>query len=200
MKIRNLFIIILTFILKAITNVYCDNTIINLRLEAGFNLVVNQLFVGENLLSDVYPSMPEGTMIYTYTSVNGYSISTYEGNQWSTNLFLPPAMGHWVRLNQSMTNTYVGRVMEGMLIIPLNVGFNLVGSMVPQEGGLSTILGYTPEDGDMVYMHDNQLGYSTYTYDVNEWIPSEPFLKIGQGVWIRKKQSSNWIRIFKNTL
>jgi len=92
------------------------------------------------------------------------------------------------------TVTYVGEVPQGTLTIPLVAGFNLVGSKVPQAGKLTTDLGYTPVDGDLVYTYAGT-GYSIFQYD-GEWLPSEPVLKVGEGIWIKKAAAGSWTRTF----
>jgi hypothetical protein len=107
---------------------------------------------------------------------------------------IAPGTGYFLRTAAAATVTYVGEVPQGTLTIPLVAGFNLVGSKVPQAGKLTTDLGYTPSDGDLAYTFA-AAGYTVYQYD-GEWLPSEPSLKVGEGLWIRKVAAGSWTRTF----
>jgi hypothetical protein len=87
--------------------------------------------------------------------------------------------------------------MQGTLTMALDAGFNLVGSMVPQAGMISTDLGLSVVDGDLVYKFNaDTQGYSISTYDLGEWDPSEPTVGVGEGVWVRKGAAGSWDRTF----
>jgi len=95
---------------------------------------------------------------------------------------IPPGAGFWFLNNQfaggtfssntSITNTFVGTVMQGSLTNELNPGFNMVGSVVPQTGGIGTVLGLVPtgiqdgqyDGGDTIFMYINQ-HYVIYNED-----------------------------------
>lgn len=178
--------------------VYSVNAVgyVNSSLKAGFNLVATPLSTGANKVSEVIPTAPDGTLLYTFSSASGFSIIQYDG-EWlpSGDTVIAPGTGYFMRVPAATTVTYVGEVPQGELVIPLVAGFNLVGSKVPQAGKLQTDLKYTPADGDLVYTFDTAAGYTVYQYDA-EWLPSEPVLAVGQGIWIRKGAAGAWTRTF----
>jgi hypothetical protein len=95
------------------------------------------------------------------------------------------------------TITFVGEVKQGTLTTPLIAGFNLVGSQVPQEGLIQTMLGFVPGEGDVVYNYSATTGnYTLGTFEFGIWDPVQPRVGVGEGVWIRKIQAGNWTRTF----
>jgi hypothetical protein len=92
--------------------------------------------------------------------------------------------------------TFVGEVKQGSLSTPLSAGFNLVASQVPQAGKIQTDLGLVLANNEAVYKFDAQTQqYSIFIYD-DEWLPSEPTLAVGEGVWVRKAAAGSWNRNF----
>jgi len=172
---------------SALGQVYSVNAVgyINTALASGFNLVANQLNTGGNTVKEVHPTAPDGSFLYTFNPTSGFSVIQYDG-EWlpveaGSTTVIAPGTGYFLRVGAATTVTYVGEVPQGTLSIPLVAGFNLVGSKVPQAGGVTTALGYTPVDGDQVYTYNSTSGYSIFTYD-GEWLPSEPMLKVGEGI------------------
>jgi hypothetical protein len=178
--------------------VYSVNAVgyVNTPLKAGFNLVSTPLNAGANKVSEVMPTAPEGTLLYTFSAATGFSVIQYDG-EWlpSGDTVVAPGTGYFMKVGAAATVTYVGEVPQGELVIPLVAGFNLVGSKVPQAGKLQADLKYTPADGDLVYTFDTAAGYSVFQYDA-EWLPSEPALTVGQGIWIKKAAAGSWTRTF----
>jgi hypothetical protein len=107
---------------------------------------------------------------------------------------IAPGTGYFLRVAGASTITYVGEVPQGTLTIPLVAGFNVVGSKVPQAGKLQADLGYVPANGDLVYTYAST-GYTVFQYD-DEWLPSEPVLRVGEGIWVRKAAAGEWTRTF----
>jgi hypothetical protein len=183
---------------SAVAQVYSVNAVgyVNTALVSGWNLVANPLNTGGNTIAEVHPTAPAGAQLVTYNSATGYTTVTWD-DEWLPNgsAVIAPGTGYWLRVGGAATVTYVGEVPQGSLSTPLNAGLNLVGSKVPQAGGITTVLGYTPADNDQVLTYNPASGYSTYTYD-GEWLPSEPSLTVGQGIWIRKLAAGSWNRTF----
>jgi hypothetical protein len=183
---------------SAVAQVYSVNAVgyVNTALATGFNLVANPLNTAGNTIAEVHPTAPDGTLLYTYSPTSGYTVATWDG-EWITgaSTVIAPGTGYFLRVAAAATVTYVGEVPQGALTINLVAGYNLVGSKVPQAGGITTALGFTPADGDQVYTFDAAAGYKSFTYD-GEWLPSEPLLKVGEGVWIRKVAAGTWTRNF----
>jgi len=84
--------------------------------------------------------------------------------------------------------------------------------MVPQAGGIQSILGYTPNLGDSVLLFDQSTGgYDSYEYSTyslgghpphwatgwhNGGIPEEPVINVGESFWIEPTNSTVWDRYF----
>jgi len=182
---------------SAVAQVYSVNAVgyVNTALATGFNLVANPLNTGGNTVAEVHPTAPAGTLLYTFSPTTGFSVIQWD-DEWlpGGTTVIAPGTGYFLRVAAAATVTYVGEVPQGTLTIPLVAGFNLVGSKVPQAGKLQADLGYTPAAGDLVYTYSGT-GYTVFQWD-DEWLPSEPSLKVGEGLWIRKAAAGSWTRTF----
>jgi hypothetical protein len=81
----------------------------------------------------------------------------------------------------------------------LLAGFNMTGSVVPQEGKLATDLGYVPAAGDFVYKYVSatQSYEPAYGYDeFGEWTPAEPVIKVGEAFFLDSEGAKSWTRNF----
>jgi len=183
---------------SAVAQVYSVNAVgcVNTALATGFNLVSNPLNTGGNTVAEVHPTAPDATLLYTFSPTTGFSVLQWDG-EWlpAGTTVIAPGTGYFLKTVAAATVTYVGEVPQGTLTIPLVAGFNLVGSKVPQAGKLTTDLGYTPVDGDLVYTYAGA-GYTVFQRDGGEWLPSEPVLKVGEGIWIKKAAAGDWNRTF----
>jgi hypothetical protein len=179
-------------------------------------LLANQLLALTNTLDGLFnPTMPNGaalpvgTMIQKWvTGTQAYSsYYTWTNNQWiDTNgnpagyVTLNPGEGAYL-INPTaslLTVTFAGLVSQGNLSLSLAAGqSNLVSSMLPQSGGLTTSLGYLPSIGDTVLMW-NGSNYNSYIYTnsagggTNYWFPSEPVLSLGQAAFIVPATNNTW--------
>jgi hypothetical protein len=182
---------------SALAQVYSVNAVgyVNTALGIGFNLVANPLNTGGNTVAEVHPTAPAGTLLYTFNPATGFSVLQWD-DEWlpAGTTVIAPGTGYFLRVAGASTITYVGEVPQGTLTIPLVAGFNLVGSKVPQAGKLQADLGYVPANGDLVYTYAST-GYTVFQYD-DEWLPSEPVLRVGEGIWVRKAAAGEWTRTF----
>jgi len=207
-------------------NVYSLNVVgyINIPLVQGFQLIANQLdYDGtgtNNTSSNVLGTgLPVNTAVYTWNpktvSYNIDTLAQAKGSTnvaWSKNYSLNPGQGAWLSIPTSGTLvnsnlTTVGQVDQGALVNPnLNPagGFSLLSSMVPLAGGLTTVLGYTPQDNDVVYQWD----LATQSYNVSTyakakggtsyaWSPKEPTLAVSEGFWLNSTASATWSNYFQ---
>lgn len=116
---------------------------------------------------------------------NGY----WDGNVNATNqyAFLNPGSACWF-LNSfngngdpltTVTNTFVGTVQQGALTNSFGPGFNMVSSIVPQTGGIGTVLGLVPtgiqdgqyDGGDAIYLY---IAGKYYTYVEDDGYTTPP--------------------------
>jgi hypothetical protein len=174
---------------------------VDILLTPGLNVIANPLDAGPsgNTVANLLAGVPDGTCVYTYTPGSGFIVNDYTTLfGWSNpNMSLAPGEGAILYLppGPDITLAFVGEVPQGTLKINLVAGYNLVASTVPQAGGIQALLEYTPANGDIVYISHNALGYMVFHFD-GFWLPLEPFLAVGQGVWIQKAEAGTWERRF----
>jgi hypothetical protein len=99
---------------------------------------------------------------------------------------------------QSISVTFVGEVMQGDLVNPVALGFDIYSAMVPQAGGITTVHNFQPVNQDVVYKYTGT-GYLSKTWltALGRWNPAgEPVLEVGEAVFINSRAVRNWTRTF----
>jgi hypothetical protein len=220
----------------------------NVVCPPGFSIIANQLNTTNNTIgsliniADPVNGTTEGCNLYKF--VNGAYIQTATVGAafitssnlggWvpasTTNYTLNPGEAAFfynataVNGNNAqgfpITLTFVGTVVTGnTLTVPLNSGFNLVSSIVPQAAGISSVMGMVPSGfnaqtatdpnagGDNVYLFStNGVNYNQTlsendgaTGPSNYWIPSEPTPAVGQGFFYYNSATvaESWTRAFQ---
>jgi len=159
--------------------VYSLNAVgyINVTCPPGFSIIANQLNTGNNVITNLIPVDPNGSMdgdtIYKFVNTGTPSTSGYHAILsadslngpyfWDgadpTTTTLNPGEAAFFYNNYStpLTLTFVGTVLQGSLTNQFIVGFNLISSLVPQGGNVFTNLGVSldpagSQDGDTVYI------------------------------------------------
>jgi hypothetical protein len=189
---------------------------VNVPLVAGFQIIANPLNNSNNLLSEILPSVANNTTVYRFNPTNQtfYNASTFfldpgppPVGVWFPDAKLAPGEGAFFSSPVAQTLTFVGEVPQGNLVNSVPPNYSLRSSIVPQSGGISSVLGLTAENNDTVYFFNpaNQ-GYGaalTYFVDpgpppVGVWFPSEPTPAVGQGFWFKNNTgtSRSWTRTF----
>jgi hypothetical protein len=111
---------------------------------------------------------------------------------------LAPGEGGFISIPASATapytNTYVGEVLQGALSTSLPAGFSLIGSKVPQQGGVQTVLEYPAVSGNIIYRWAP--GFSPSSFDGAIWSPSEPVINVAEGFFASRGASATWTRNF----
>jgi hypothetical protein len=103
--------------------------------------------------------------------------------------------------SNSIVNTFVGEVLQGVLVNPLPAGFSTKGSLVPQPGSINQIHGIPGEHGDTLrlYVNDPEGGggymMSVFSATENAWVP-DLTLGVAQGFLMEKQNPQDWIRVF----
>jgi hypothetical protein len=186
-------------------NVYSLNVVGYYNIACPPNqlvMIANQLNTANNTIGSLLPSVPAGSQLYKYNG--GYTSYNFDDieNAWlpDANATLNPGEGAFFKAAAATTVTFVGEVMQGSLTntLPVNA-LAMRSSMVPQAGGVSSVLGLTGEAGDQLYTYSN--GYTSYNFDDIEmnWLPSEPQIKVGEAFFIKKASTSTatkWVRNF----
>ena len=110
------------------------------------------------------------------------------------------------------TNVQVGTVLQATNLAnsyfpPLANEVGLVSSVAPVSGGVTSVLGYNPSPGDVIYQF-NGTGYNSYDYlpvsrsvSTAGWYLggttlSEPQIPVGSGFWIQPAEATNWVQNF----
>ena len=153
-----------------------------------------------NGLPNLMPVMPYLTEFFQYSGGWNYDIQDIFWPGWDFGTAtLNPGQGCFINNPGPATPvTFIGQVQEGALVVPLAAGFNMVSSMVPQAGLLTTDLGYTPAALDVVYRFVCGSGFTVHTFDpdLGGWDPSEPFIGVAESFWILRNAPGAWVRIF----
>ena len=129
------------------SNVFSVNVVgyVNTVLPAGqFALVANPLDDGTNTITSLGAALPNKSSAQIWNG-SGFTLSSKGGGVWTSNLFIPPGTGFFVKSPSAVTNTFVGNVILGFggtntVNLPAGV-FSLVGSPVPFAGALADAAG-----------------------------------------------------------
>jgi len=188
------------------SNVYSLNVVgyVNTVFPTNkYVLVAAPLDAGTNNLTTLIPSAPNLSKVLTWNTLNqGYDSSqpTYatKSSKWSPDIAIPAGKGFFVKTpaGGAFTNTWVGNVWQGSLSNSIhgNNGYELIGSLVPIGGSLTTnVLAQYPAtalDKVLTWNVNNQ-GYDssqpTYATKSSKWSPDDPGLQPGQGFFLIRK-------------
>ena len=165
-------------------------------------MIANQLNTANNTIGSLLPAGPAGAQLYKYSG--GYTTYTFDDLDmvWTPdgNATLNPGEGAFFRSPTATTITFVGEVLQGKMTNNVPAGVQVLrSSMVPQAGGVTSVLGFPGEGGDQLYKYAG--GYTTYTFDDLDmvWTPSEPNIAVGEAFFVKKAPTSTntkWIRDF----
>jgi len=171
------------------------------------------LDAGTSDLNTLIPSPPNGSIVQTWNvSAQDFDSApcTYKtiGNQrWVPNRVIPAGKGFFIFPKATMTNTWVGNVLQGSLtnVITGNSSIDFVGSMVPIGGDLNTniMVGYAANNGDIIQhwnvsKQDYDSTPSTYkTIGNQRWTPNYT-INVGEAFQLINKKPGpyNWVRNF----
>jgi len=188
-------------------NSYSANAVgyVNLKLPPGLSLIANPLIHPDNSIAYWFSTAPDGCQIYKLDPTGNYEVATFDGlqQQWSNpGLAIPLGVGFYFYNPSATTYTvvFVGEVAQGQLINPLPAGISTKGSLVPQFGSINTLHHIPGEPGDQIQVYINDLAgggaYQSSVYTAGEgWVP-DLILQVGQGFWIEKQNSQDWVRGF----
>lgn len=123
------------------------------------------------------------------------------GDTNTINAALNSAGGVFFYSPSSNNVTLVGTVLQGTNTIGLVKGYNLVSSVAPISGGVSTTLGYAPASGDQVEVWSvSAQQYVSYNYTKSKtglaWGPSEPQIAVAQPFFIVTGAAETWTNVF----
>jgi len=187
------------------TNVYSQNVVgyINVTVT-NLAMVANQLdYDGTGTNNTVQTvlgtNVPINTKVYVYSG-GTFLQAVYGTKGWSgvndtINSGMDPGKGFFIQVPSPTTVTIVGNVLQGSLQNPYIAGINLISSMVPQAGGVQTVLGYSPVVNDKVYRY-TPAGYVQSVYGTKGWAGGEPTLNVAESFWLQAVSAGTWTRNF----
>jgi Bacterial Ig domain len=182
------------------------------QLLPGTHALISNPLEGlpDNTLASVFAqsSLPDGTMLEKF---NGHQFNvtySYTAGQWSANPTFGPGEAAFLVVSTATEVRFVGLVPEGHLVRSLQGGLNAVGSLVPQIGGVKSVLEYQPSQDDEIQQWTGS-GYAAAVYDPLDYPPdgwadrngnpgSEPTISLGEGFVINLVDSptETWTRDF----
>jgi hypothetical protein len=187
-------------------SVYSQNVVgyINQVIPPGFSMIANQLDTGTNTLGNLLPNVPQGTIVYKFTSAGGYTGDNFFGGVWGDpTVTLNPGEGAFIYNPGSspITNAFVGTVFQGTNNVTVPAGFSMQGYPVPVVGGISANFSYPAVNGDILYLWSGGT-FVGYNYFGGGWTlngsPQEPIINVGQAFFIYHAGSNatNWVVSF----
>jgi hypothetical protein len=190
--------------------VYSQNIVgyINVPLQPGYNLVANQLDLDgtgtNNSINTVVGTntLPNLSKVLVWNGSTFVS-STYSAAQskWSANsqVFtngMNPGAGFFIQVPGSVaTNiTLVGNVITGTNTYPIVAGYQVVAPSGPVAGTIDTTNGYKPTRLDQILVWNGST-YVAHTYSGTAWSGGDPSLSVGQSVFLKAVNNTNWTQI-----
>src|SRR5688572_29127995 len=178
----------------------------NLSLPPGLSLIANPLYYTNNTVGFWWPSAPDGAQVLKYVPDVGYEVSTFDAlaGAWSNPDF-DSSMGNGFLFRntsaETITQTFIGEVVQGTLVNHLPAGLSMKAAMVPRSGSINTVQGIPGRPGEEIrfWVNDGQGGgdyiSSIFSSEAGAWVPDLE-LHVGQGFWIEKQQPQDWVQFF----
>ena len=202
-------------------NVYSLNVVgyVNVSILGGHaNFMANPLNTPHNYLDEVLPAstVPAGSTVLTWNRISATFHQDYsDGVAWTdydsgtptgTTTLLPPGKGFFVNnAGGTVTNTFVGEVLQGTLTVPIAQNFNAIGSLTPtvlnlSSNGFPQVAGLIIDDYQPVTAQYTQLYNDGLTgwQDYNSGAPVQFAPAIGTGFFVVNSDAANhdWTRNF----
>jgi len=185
---------------------------VNVTVKPGFTLVANPLNAVDNTIGTLFKDLPFGTQVSKYNvTASKFDTATNDDLEGK---YIPPAFagltvtpGEGVFVKNSgktdATVTFIGEVPQGSLQNPIPKGLSVRASQVPQEGKVTTDLGFPGKPGDIISKFNlTTQKFESYTFDdlENNWIlngkVNEPVFAVGEAFFVNKKAADSWNRTF----
>ncbi len=181
--------------------------------SAGYHISGMQFYADTNNTPDTLYStnLPLNSMIYAWNGA-GYDPATYKKvyvsgqgfvTKWSDAPELPNGQGYWVDVPSAAEAVLSGTVpMDDAITNSIAAGFQICSFPYPVSCSI-TNLGFTPSEGDMIYVWDGD-SYDPSTYKkvyvsgqgfVTKWSNDAIELSPGEGFWYDSVANTNWIAL-----
>lgn len=159
------------------------------QVTPGQQIMLANPFVAiDNTVVGLFPNPPFGTTVYKWNGQT-YDSSTWLGSSWSDpSMTLHPGEGVIYELGGSstITQSFVGAILEGYSEIEIDPGFGVYSATVPLTGKLRSRLDLPMLSGDSVH---RMIGgtYTNHTYlGGGVWNPTEPVIDMSESFWINR--------------
>jgi hypothetical protein len=169
-----------------------------ITMSRGYTLISNPFDSGTNTLAALLPNVPPGSVIYKYTTGQGYTSNTFSGGQWTAGATtLDPGDGGFIYnpSRNSPTLVFAGRVLQGNVTNYLPAGYSIASAAIPSSDALSTFPGVT---GDVIQCYKSK--WISYTNVAGAWVGNSKngplVLKPGGAFFITKQTPANWVQAF----
>jgi hypothetical protein len=164
-----------------------------INIQAGLNLIANQLDHGSNTLNEVLGNLgtngQDGLVLSKYNNASGtWSVSTYSAanGSWDNgdSIALNPGEGAFLQSPTNFSITFTGTPHVPVLPIQVPSGhLYMLSRQTNDVGDYSNIVGTAPADGATVYKW-NGSSYTTFTFASGVWSPSDPIAAVGEAMWL----------------
>jgi len=198
-------------ILASSAQTYSQNIVgyVNQTIPGGFSLIANPLNNDTNGASEILAALPDFSLIYVYNNGTYSGYESYQGAYYDPNTsallttpVLAPGTSFFVNnAGSSFVNIYTGSVAVNVSATGTNAltaGFQAVGSLLPETGGVTSVLNLQPADFSVLYVFNDgawSVGeyYEGAWYDPNTSLPiAEPQAASAQGFFINNNASALW--------
>jgi hypothetical protein len=174
--------------------VYYDNVSLDLfqsytiPINAGLNLIANQLDHGSNTANEVFANIPNGCVLSKYNNGSGtWSNAYFSAGSWMPGtLTLSPGEGAYLQSPTNFTLTVTGTPHVPVLPVSISPGhLYLLSCQTNDIGTWDNIVGTGPADGTFAYTYNG--GFTAYSYSTDDgfWTPIAPSVPVGSALWIR---------------
>lgn len=155
-------------------------------VNAGYNVIANQLDNGGNTLNEILPVVLDGTYLYKYDNDVGIYVAAYytAASGWQPgNLTLRPGEGAFIRSPEIFNLRFKGTAHVPVLPLAPCSGYRLLSRQTNDIGTFDNIIGALPVEGEIVYIW-NGVAYDRYTFTFGQWEPALPSVPVGRPLWI----------------
>ncbi|MDP6794769.1 MAG: Ig-like domain-containing protein, partial [Verrucomicrobiota bacterium] len=168
---------------------------VTLTLPSGKSLIANPLANGGNRVSDLLPSVPDGSTLAKFNRATGkWETSTFTDAWSQPGMTLAPGEGAVLdNKGDAFDVLLAGFTPWKKTSQSLPAGDSVVSPALAKGGLLSSRLGLPPAEGLVVKLLNNATGnYDAYTVSNGVWLPSEPSVALGQAFIVTAPSTLNW--------
>lgn len=168
-----------------------------------YHLIENPLSNPPDTLNAGFGEASIGSRVWIWDVTNQVFVgpSTYLGAAgWSVNYSIPVGKGFMFHSPAETEIAFVGEVLPGWQtnFVAGTNRLSLLGAMIPQAGGLSSVLEFQPRDGGVVYQFSSgaqrYLDARTY-FSGFGWFTNEPNLVVAEAFFVQHPgPDTNWVR------